>query len=690
MQIAQLVTGYDIEKNLVQKAEKELTRVEKALLNILKNTRESNNLNRKEIRSFIKTNRKEFSDDISERLLLKVAELILSFDLKAHLTEFEETIKESAQNLEEKYFVFSVTDRERLIPQSQVEQVPLRELVFTYLRAETFPEIRAMVRRGRDELTALSNEPAVLGEIVDSTFDTASIELRKRDNEDEKNCVVRAVKEIEEGINRALMAMETFKKRLESIVSDIQQDLSETEKTTRNYLSDLRRSEKLIALRLELLQSRTRERIRGYWKKTLKAITYIFRKSILLLKKFGIALYGPVKRTADSLFRIARLGIIEKKQDSSSVERYLKQAEHSLEDLPAVYRRVFRFEPLDSEKLFVSRNVELENIGDAYDGWRKGGRGMIAVIGERGSGRSTLIQLARSRYFKDISVQRVVPAATIYSEEELLDFLAHTLGIKTNTKSLNEFEEQISDLDLTRVIIIEDIQRIFLRTIKGLEIFNRFLLFAAKTQESIFWFITCSSYTWDYIDKVLGLMRYFSKVISLEELDEEGIELLIMKRHRLTGIPVRFNPDPITEKSKKYRQISHEEERQRLLKDQFFRRLREASTGNISVAMLFWCISINNFENRRFEIGELPDIDVRIDAKISDEELFIIAAIVQHERMTVNEIIDVLSIPREKAHLILTGLATKGFLVERDEYYELHFFLYRSMIGYLHEKRLLY
>ncbi len=688
--IAQSVTKQDIEKNLIHKTEKELEKAEKALLGILNHSRGIQELTRKEIRTFIKSNRKTFSDEISERILLKVSDLILSFNLNDYLSDFEKTIQESADNLEEKYFVLSVIDRERLIPQSQVEQVPLREMVITYLKEEIYPEIRTIVQRGKDELTVLSNEPAVLGEIVDSTFDTASIELRKRDNEDEEECVTRTVNEIDEGINRALTALKTLRSQMGSIVTDIQDELSGIEKTTRNYLTGLRKSEKLLALRLELLQSRMRERIRGYWKKFLKVLSMIFRKGFHYLKKTGLALYKPLKQTIASLFRIARLGIIEKKQDSSSVERYLKQAAHSLEDLPAVYRRVFRFDPLDTEKLFVGRNTELESIGEAYEIWRKGGRGMIAVTGERGSGRSTLVQLAHTRYFKDISVHRIVPSSTLYSEKELLAFLSRTLGIETQVKTLNDFERQLSDLDVSRVIIIEDIQRIFLRTIKGLEIFNRFLLFAAKTQESIFWFITCSSYTWDYINKVLGLMRYFSKVVTLEGLKDDGIESMIMRRHRLTGIPIRFLPDPAMEKSKKYRQLSLEEDRQKLLKDQFFHRLRDASTGNISVAMLFWCISINNLENRRFEIGELPDIDVRIDAKISDDELFVIAAIVQHERMTLDEIVSVLSLRRETAHLILAGMANKGILVERDEYYELHFFLYRSMIGYLHEKRLLY
>jgi hypothetical protein len=223
-----------------------------------------------------------------------------------------------------------------------------------------------------------------------------------------------------------------------------------------------------------------------------------------------------------------------------------------------------------------------------------------------------------------------------------------------------------------------------------LQIFKRFLLFASRTQGTVFWFLTCGGYIWKYLDKVVGLQRYFSKVVNVDGLTTDNIEDLIMRRHRLCGIPIQFPVDLVTTRSKKYRQCKNKKEQQALLQKLFFKKLTDASTGNVSVAMLLWCISIKNNDNKMFEIIGLPDIKLRIDNVMSTEEMFVIAAIVLHERMSPIELSNVLSMPQETALLYLTGLKNKGFLIELKGFFELHFFLYRSFIGYLHEKRLIH
>ena len=91
--------------------------------------------------------------------------------------------------------------------------------------------------------------------------------------------------------------------------------------------------------------------------------------------------------------------------------RFLIETRKQMEALPFVYRRLFRIEPLLDDRFFSGRNDELIEFEQCFRNWQAGQFAITALVGEKGSGRTTLINFAEQRFLKNQSIIRSVNAA---------------------------------------------------------------------------------------------------------------------------------------------------------------------------------------------------------------------------------------------------------------------------------------
>ena len=74
--------------------------------------------------------------------------------------------------------------------------------------------------------------------------------------------------------------------------------------------------------------------------------------------------------------------------------------------MPALYRSLFRFEPVKDPRFLVGRDVEMGTIWKARRLWESGHPAAVMLAGQRGSGKTSLINCALKRYFQDLEVIR--------------------------------------------------------------------------------------------------------------------------------------------------------------------------------------------------------------------------------------------------------------------------------------------
>jgi hypothetical protein len=63
-------------------------------------------------------------------------------------------------------------------------------------------------------------------------------------------------------------------------------------------------------------------------------------------------------------------------------------------ELPALYRHLFRPDPVEEARFLVGRGTELAALADARARWEAGHSAAVIVTGERGSGKTSLVNCA--------------------------------------------------------------------------------------------------------------------------------------------------------------------------------------------------------------------------------------------------------------------------------------------------------
>ena len=369
--------------------------------------------------------------------------------------------------------------------------------------------------------------------------------------------------------------------------------------------------------------------------------------------------------------------------------RFLTETKLRIKALPYVYQRLFRLSPLEDERFFAGRDDELTKIGDQFDKWKNNLHAATAVVGERGSGKTTLINFAEEHYFKQDTVIKYDFSRLEYSETALLEVLKQIFNIN-EAKDFNDLKIKIENLKEKKVVIFENIQNVFLRVIDGFQGLEKLLLLMSQTNHQIFWMITCTIYSWHYLDKVLQISKYFHNVIQLGDLPEIQVKEIILKRHRVSGFEIEYTEPEAIKNNRKYRKISVQEKKQEYLQNLFFRDLNELSNGNISVAMLFWQRAIQEIRTDTLIVYPFLNLDFSFLYQLSYEELFTLAAFLQHEIRNVIQHAHIFHQNQTKSALMLNRLLNNGIIVQHPNGYHIHPFLYRAIVRTLKSKNIIY
>ncbi len=371
------------------------------------------------------------------------------------------------------------------------------------------------------------------------------------------------------------------------------------------------------------------------------------------------------------------------------IKRFLTDTEDQISSLPSVYRNLFKFEPLANDRLYAAREAELAQLSSAFEHWQAGNPQSCAIIGEMGSGRTTLLNMAKEKLFRLIPVSEVLVKHPPVKIVELVHLLSKSTGIKKVT-TMEGLIGSIQKEAKKQIGIIENVNNLFLRTVAGLEMIEQFLNMIHRTSDKIFWLVTGTPFSWQYLQKTVNIDTYFNSLVYLNSFSNGDIESIINARHKMSGFDVNFQPNGNIEENRKLRRHRTEESRQSYLRTRFFNKLNKISGGNVTVAMLYWLRAIREFSNERVILSVDLDFDFSFLELLSREELFSLAAIINHEDLTPFEHALIFQQSEEKSRLQLIQMMQSGLLVIREESYEIHPFLYRHLVELLRSRNIIY
>ncbi len=334
----------------------------------------------------------------------------------------------------------------------------------------------------------------------------------------------------------------------------------------------------------------------------------------------------------------------------------------TLERLPFIYRRLFAISPLESADLLVARDEELGLIETARERWLQGMPCSIAVIGELGSGKTSLINAAIEEIFKGFPVYKKQFVHAVEGEGQLARELAASLRLPP-AQTFDQLQWRLQEMAEPSVIAIEDAHQLYQRTVGGFETLKKLLLLIARTSQQILWIVSIRKYAWQYLNSILRIADSFTFVVNTENLSGPDLEQVILARHQVSGFDLRFLPDDVIEQRRSYRRAL-EPERQAMLRRAYFDALSKASEGNILAAIFYWLKSLGKIESNEMIVRPLAQLRFDFLRDVPAEQLLTLSMLIQHGYLTAAEHGLIFGLEPDESMAMLTHLANINLLTK--------------------------
>ncbi len=543
-----------------------------------------------------------------------------------------------------------------LPPEVKLRAIPIRELTGAYLEREVTESLAVVKRQIEGQIDEAIRAVTEATQLINFRLRTALEEMELLSRESPSLAVARPKEVVNEGLQKAIFRIEETLHQLKQwkeqihgqIIARVNNRMREIEALiTEGGAFDPQRQPKkkqslLRRLQLSLRMSR-RRLINRY-----QALAARF-------KPLGQEVVKDLKSTL-GLQHFTTSEIL-------AIYDQAKLDEEKIDSLPPIYQKLFKIAPLETSDFLVARERELQVGEMARESWRQGMRCCLAVIGELGSGKTSLINALINDLLGDYPVYKKSFLRIVKGEEELLRELAETLGL-AQVKSFDELQLRLSETEQKRVVVLEDAHQLYLRTLGGFESLKRLLLLIASTSHQVFWVISMRKYSWLYLNRVLNIADNFTFVIDTERFSAEQLKQVIYTRHKVSGLELHFLPAPAMMQKKAYRKAS-EEKRQQLLENEYFEELGKASEGNILTALIYWLKSIHAVQTNKLMINPLPRMrfDFLLDLQI--DKLLTLSMIMQHGNLSAQEHAQVFNSDLKSSLATLTYLTNINLLIRQ-------------------------
>ncbi|MEE4310431.1 MAG: ATP-binding protein [candidate division KSB1 bacterium] len=621
---------------------------------------------------------RKFRRQILPELMDRIAQVQIEKSLENYLSR----IKFATDALSDEHIIFNELDLRPTLPEFKTSRVEFKDIVQEEYLEDLEVSFDAFYQNNKQSIDEILRQISELDYIIDYNLVSA---LNIFEDRTEENVLISAKSVIVQGFDLVQKQIEDLVKKTEALSNVIEENLVEMSQDLIDDLNGLANNEKIIELKLHIAKLKAREEIRSYAQKIVNA----FKLTVPAVLKAGNRILSRGRGFYSSI--IKRLGLESKTSEGQiRLSNLVSDIPKRIEKLPYVYQRLFKIEPITDERLFDGRTVEMEFLKDQFVSWREGKYGVISIIGEKGSGRTTLLNFAHKNVFHGYTAHRIELSGMIHHSEDILIEKINQAFENSGWKNLHEFEEHILSQDQKRFIIVEDIQNMFLRRVGGFRILEEFLLLVSRTKNKIYWILTCTLYSWRYLDRVMQISKYMFGTIELGAFRPEEIEDIILKRHRISGYRLQFEASDEIKKSRKYKKLDTEDDRQNYLKTYFFVRLGALASGNISAAMVYWLSAIIKMESDTIFIDADIDFNYSFMHQIPQEELYTLAIFLQHETLCANEHSTLFHCDAQHSMLLFNRLLNMGILVQKETGYQVNPYVYRAVVETLKTKNILH
>lgn len=617
-----------------------------------------------------------------KKIIEKTTDSITSQELPLQINQFEESALRVLETLSKKRAISSDTDYASKTTASSINYISPYELV-TY---QSWPSLAEKIKQAKLELnlkvTQFIEDINALSQVSEFNLESAlslfgnddSLEITSKENTPKKVAL--------EGLDRSEEKIEEFKNTLANLtISNGEILLPSIDKFNKSIL-ELTDTENITEIRLTIAKAKSIEKSKALKEKVINNVKNFIPVAILFTKTKYTKSVKYVKNV------LLRTGLYKEPTDvTSDLSNFLKQAEEALGELPYVYQRLFRSETLQNEALFMGRVEALRNLQTAYKSFHKNQYAATVIVGERGSGKTSLIHHFLN---KNKQIPKAIFLSSNINISESIEFI--TFLNTSFDKNFSTIEEWIAFFNTgkKRTIVLENIQYLYFRKVGGFNVLHQLSALIAATKNNVFWIVTSAKYAFQYLDKSIQLSELFAYNIEMNQIDKETIKEALIKRHKISGYNLHFKKPPVEYLSKKFLK-STEEVQQEILKEEFFSDINKIAQSNFRIAFMYWIRSTVKVSGSTIYMRSLKTIDTSFLNKISPAKLLLLNSILLQERLNMEDIVALSSLNEQHTQNIVHSLYEKGLLtIDTGEYYTINIFLYRQITSLLKSKNVIH
>lgn len=567
------------------------------------------------------------------------------------------------------------------VPELRMDTIRWQSLAARYLKEEVLKKMDPSTQKFDALLFEILKEVQEAVQISDVNI-LAAIE-----SEDSEKAEERPLQIALDGLERAVNTLEKSIKEVREKQNDYQVIVKEKLPAAMHSLAQTMLNREFDRFEMQDKALMVKEQAVN-WKQILTSKWAVLSEKVEIGWRFSILKFKGGFRKITPYMGFTREDEISIRQKRDLAEYLARPGIES--DLPFIYKRLFDRDFSIDERFYVPPKNTMEMIANSYDQWKRGLSANVAIVGEKGSGKTTMIRFIKKDILKEADHNEVFFDKTFSDKNELLKKLCAALKFK-QTDSVEEFLEKVEKKKGPSVLIVENLQNIFIRNINGYEALEAFWVIMSSTIDKIFWVVSSSRYSWNFFVKMSSADQYFSHVLYADKLDETEIKEAILTRHKSSGYELHFEPGDSMKKSRAYKKLLGDPKKsQELVRENYFSKLSNICEGNTSIAMIFWLQSIKEFDNQRFvfrplEVAEVDKLEVP-----SREVLFTLAALVIHDTLNKEEVALALHEDLSASRLMLARLKTKGIVYASKSGYNLNHLVYRQVVRLLKRRNIIH
>lgn len=317
--------------------------------------------------------------------------------------------------------------------------------------------------------------------------------------------------------------------------------------------------------------------------------------------------------------------------------------------------------------------------------WTEGKYASVLLTAEKWSGMTSLINYAvKNIKFNNVPIRTELKLNNP-DPNHLIKYFSDLLETELSDK--DSIIEHLNS-GKKRIIIFENLQKLFLREMHGQKALVEFIDIMTATQRNVFWIGSMSIYTFNYLERSLKMSAFFSYHIPLEPLSDDEISQLIIKRNRISGFKIKFEVLEKDATDNKFKKLK-EEERQQYLKERFFKDLNNFAKSNISMALMFWLLSTKKVDDQTIVIKNFKKPDFSFLSSLKNDRVFVLQALIMHDGLQLDQLAKVLSYSFTRAKFLILELLEDGVLIEKESQFLVNPIIYRNTVQLLKSRNLL-